>query len=216
MPQSLLHAVSLSEALARTLRQRILSGEIAPGTVLPEVEVAATYGVARPTVRAALQTLVGMGLLRREANRSAYVPTLTSEDIRDLFFVRAALEAEAVRRLVERRVRPTGAEDAVRWLEAADGSAEWSEVVDADLDFHSALIEAVGSERLVRQYALLQDEIRLSLAQLRTAYGSPAELAREHRALLESIAAGEPDAAATLLNDHLDAAVAALAPEDGR
>lgn len=212
MPESLLNAVSVSEALVRTLRERILSGEIHPGTPLPELEVAATYGVARPTVRAALQTLVGMGLLRREANRSAYVPQLTPEEIRDLYSVRRWLETSAIRFLVERGVRPAPAEQAVRRLEAAGDGVEWSEVVEADLAFHRALVDAVGSERLARLYSLLQDEIRLSLAQLVSSYGSAKELAKEHRALLEAIAGGDADAAAALLDEHLDSAVEALAP----
>ena len=206
----MLKAVSVSAALTEALRERILGGEIAPGTPLPEPELATTYGVARPTVRAALQELVGMGLLRREANRSAYVPALSAEDVRDLFLVRRSLECDAVRILVERRARPPRAERAVRDLESFRKNAEWSAIVESDLAFHQALIEAVGSPRLVRLYAMLLDEIRLSLAQLRPAYESPAALAAEHRALLEAIAAGDRDAAVELLEDHLAQAVAAL------
>ena len=210
MSGPVLNAVSVSAALTASLRERILSGEIAPGTALPETELAVTYRVARPTVRAALQDLVGMGLLRREPNRSAYVPTLSAEDVTDLFLVRRGLECDAVRILVARRARPPRAEQAVRSLEAFRESAEWSAVVDSDLAFHRALIEAVGSPRLVRLHALLHDEIRLSLAQLRPAYESPTALASEHRALLEGIAAGDSDRAVALLEEHLNHAVVAL------
>ena len=209
----MLKAVSVSAALADALRARILGGDIPPGSPLPEAELAAAYGVARPTVRAVLQELVGMGLLRREANRSAYVPELSTDDVRDLFLVRRGLESDAVRILTERRERPPRAERAVRRLESFRDNADWSAIVESDLEFHRALIDAVGSPRLVRLYALLLDEIRLSLSQLRPAYESPAGLAAEHRALLEAIAAGDSDGAVGLLEEHLSQAVAALTSE---
>ena len=61
--------VSAHEALVDSLRDRILGGEFVPGAPLSDVELAAAYGVARPTLRAAVQTLVHEGLMRREPRR---------------------------------------------------------------------------------------------------------------------------------------------------
>ncbi|MFC7645750.1 winged helix-turn-helix domain-containing protein [Streptosporangium lutulentum] len=61
------HPVSAVGALADALRRRVLSGEIAPGTALPEQELSTLYGVARPTVREALAVLVHEGLLEESA-----------------------------------------------------------------------------------------------------------------------------------------------------
>src|SRR6185295_215238 len=83
--------ISATEAVAATLRERIFDGVIVPGARLPELELAADMGVARPTVRAAIQTLCHEGLLQRERNRSAFVPELTEEDVLDLFSVRIPL-----------------------------------------------------------------------------------------------------------------------------
>src|SRR3954469_22699884 len=89
--------VSVIDALAASLRERVLSGALLPGKPLPEAELAAQYGVARPTIRAAIQQLTLTGLLVREANRSAYVPRLTPDQVRDLFAVRMLIEIEAIR-----------------------------------------------------------------------------------------------------------------------
>jgi DNA-binding transcriptional MocR family regulator len=57
--------ISTTEAVIASLRARILDGKIEPGVRLPEVELAMEFGVARPTVRAAIQTLCHEGLLVR-------------------------------------------------------------------------------------------------------------------------------------------------------
>lgn len=210
MARHALNVVSTQDALADSLRQRILAGEFAPGTPLGEVEVASGYGVARPTARAAIQGLVHEGLLRREPNRSARVPELTADDVRDLFYVRAALELQAVGTLAERRLRPAPAEQAVRRLEAMGPDDAWSDAVEADMDFHAALVEAVGSPRLTRAYGALASEIRLCLVQMRPAYDDRSLLATEHRELLEAIARGPKRTATRLLSEHLDIGLAEL------
>jgi DNA-binding GntR family transcriptional regulator len=206
-----LEVVSTLEALSSSLRSRLLDGELAPGTALGEVELASEYGVARPTARAAIQSLVAEGLLRREPNRSARVPELTADDVRDLFYVREPLELQVVSTLVDRHARPPAAEQAVRRLERLPKRAPWDEVVEADMDFHTALVEAVGSPRLERTYGTLQSEIRLCMVQLRPAYDDSAVVAAEHRELLEAIANGPKRTALKLMSDHLAMAVRDLA-----
>jgi DNA-binding GntR family transcriptional regulator len=202
-----LEVVSTLDALAESLRRRLLDGEYAPGTALGEVELAAEYGVARPTARSAIQALVAEGLLRREPNRSARVPELTADDVRDLFYVRKPLELEVVSTLVERHERPPAAEHAVRRLEALPRKARWDEVVEADMDFHMALVDAAGSPRLARVYESLQAEIRLCMVQLKPVYDDARNVAAEHRDLLEAIASGPKRTAVRLMDEHLEIAV---------
>jgi DNA-binding GntR family transcriptional regulator len=95
----------------------------------------------------------------------------------------------------------------VRRLEGLPPAASWSDVVEADMDFHSALVEAVGSPRLGRVYRSLQSEIRLCMVQLRPAYDEPSTVAAEHRELIEAIAAGPKRAVARVMNEHLDRAL---------
>jgi|tagenome__1003787_1003787.scaffolds.fasta_scaffold20943425_2 DNA-binding GntR family transcriptional regulator len=202
-----LEVVSTLDALSSSLRTRLLDGQLAPGTAIGEVDLASEYGVARPTARAAIQALVAEGLLRREPNRSARVPQLTADDVRDLFYVREALELQVAATLVERHERPPGAEDAVRRLERLPRRAPWDEVVEADIDFHTALVEAAGSPRLERVYASLQSEIRLCMVQLKPSYDDVTAVAAEHRELLEAIAKGPKRTALKLMSEHLAMAV---------
>ncbi|SDG45143.1 DNA-binding transcriptional regulator, GntR family [Sinosporangium album] len=197
-----LRPVSAVDALADALRGRVLSGEIAPGTPLPEQELAAAYGVARPTVREALAVLVHEGLLRRERNRSAYVPEVTAADLADLMFVRAALEDLMAERLCGRRVE--AAERALDRMGALRSDAPWSEIVAEHMAFHHALIDAVGSPRLSRLYGVLAAEMRLGVVRMRRMYEDREVLVAEHRALLEAISRGPVDAARAAVASHLD------------
>ncbi|MER7500823.1 GntR family transcriptional regulator [Nonomuraea pusilla] len=196
-----LRPVSTVGALADALRTRVLSGEIEPGTPLPEQELAASYGVARPTVREALAVLVHEGLLRRERNRSAYVPEVTIEDLDDLMYVRRPLEDLMARAVTGRRVPEADA--ALARMDGLPASAPWSAMVAEHMALHEALIEAVGSPRLERLYGALAAETRLGLVRLREVYPDREVLVREHRELLDAIANGPEDAARAAVAAHL-------------
>lgn len=200
-----LHPISTTEALAGALRDQIVAGELTPGTLLPEERLAATFGVARPTVRAAVQALVFEGLLRREPNRTAYVPRLTSDDVRDLYLVRTPLELHAVRTLIDRGVRPLAAEQTLERLEPGATEPSWTQVVDAALGFHRGLIEAVESPRLTRVFGSLEAELRLCFAQWKQAQGGmPEDHTAEHRRIFEAILRRDIEQATDILREHLD------------
>ena len=201
----ILRPISTTDALVSALREEILAGELPPGARLPEEGIAGRFGVARPTVRAAVQALIFEGLLRREPNRTAYVPRLTADDVRDLFLVRTSLELHAVTTLVERGEWPSAAEQALERLEAGEPDPSWTQVVEAALGFHRALIEAVESPRLTRVFGSLEAELRLCFAQMKQGHGGlPADRTIEHRQILGAIARRDADEAAALMRRHLD------------
>ena len=204
-----LQTVSVVDALTASLRAKVLDGQIDPGVGLGETDVAADYEVSRPTAKAAIAALVAEGLLRREAHRSAQVPTLSRADVEDLFLVRMPVELEVVRRLAGRPI-PESVPAAVRDLAAMPADARHSDFVEADLRFHRALCDAVGSPRLSRIYLTLTGEIHLSMVQSRYALGRD-RIVAEHDAVLAALRAGEVDRATELMRSHLDGAREALA-----
>ncbi|MEU4830692.1 GntR family transcriptional regulator [Streptosporangium sp. NPDC023615] len=197
-----LRPVSAVGALADALRRRVLSGEIAPGTPLPEQELSALYGVARPTVREALAVLVHEGLLRRERHRSAQVAEVSVADLDDLMFVRRPLEDLVATTLAGRRVAEADA--ALARMAALPADAPWSEAVAEHMALHQALVVAVGSPRLERLYGVLAAETRLGLVRLREVYSDRHVLVAEHRSLLDAIGQGPPEAARRAVAAHLD------------
>ena len=203
-----LQTTNTRDALVAEVRRQILSGVLSPGTPLTEQGLATTFGVARPTVRSALQELVARHLVERSDGRTLRVPVVTSADVRDLFTVRLPLELTAVRLLAGRSL--DGVWAALSALEALPAGAGWSERVEAHTAFHLALVDAAGSVRLSRIYPPLQEEMQLCLARLRGSYPDPAELAAEHRRLLEAIASGNRASAEAEMRDHLERARSGL------
>lgn len=123
-----------------------------------------------------------------------------------LYAVRTLIEIDAIRTVTDNRLPLSGAEQAVARLGALPADAKWSDVVAADLEFHRAIVVATGRSSLLRLFSLLEDEIRLAMAQLRPAYKSNTSLYEGHRELLAVIQSGDSDKAAHLLQVYLEAA----------
>jgi DNA-binding GntR family transcriptional regulator len=195
--------VSTVQAAANALREQILDGHIEPGARLREAEFAERLGIARHSFRAATQILITEGLLVREPNRGVHVPVLEPNDLIDVFRLRTALELEAVRLVMATGEVPEEAEGSVRELSGVGDDAPWRSVVEPDMSFHRAIIDAAGSPRLARAYSSVQSEILLCLVQLRPYYHRPAEVAAEHEELIAAIRAGDPSRAEELFRVHL-------------
>src|SRR5690606_32681414 len=130
-------------------------------------DVASSYGVARPTAKASIEKLVAEGLLMRGTHRTARVPSLTAEDVRDLFFSRKTIEGQVVRELAARR---TMLVDAPRANADAHAVAVESglALVEPVMRFHISLVGAVGSHRLSRLFDALMGEMQLCMAQMQS------------------------------------------------
>ena len=82
-----------ADDIAVLIEEAIVSGELAPGSVLRQEQLSERFGVSRTPVREALRKLAALGLVSFEPNRGVRVRTLSHEDLREAFLVRAELEA---------------------------------------------------------------------------------------------------------------------------
>jgi len=158
------------DALADSLRARILAGDLKPGTPLREEALSSEYDVARHSLRSALRTLQGEGIVQIEPNRGARVKSLSPEDVRGLSELRLALEIEAARLALERgggRL-PREVHDALDRLVRAcrRRRPSWGAVAEAHEAFHHAIVRAAQSERLAEVHRQAGAELRLFVLQL--------------------------------------------------
>lgn len=200
----ILENASLTDALTTAMRRQIIGAEIAPGTKISEAWVAERFSVARPTAKAGLDRLVSEGILRRGPRRSAVVPVLSAEDIRDLYYSREPVESQAVADLAKESRVPIDADNALAMMRVAADHRQHSMHTEADVALHRALVDATGSERLHRMHETVMGETQLCIAQVRASAGVDLHaLTERHARILDAIRSGDPEAAIAALLDDL-------------
>ena len=201
-----LGVVGVVDAVTAQLRGRILSGDIRSGAPLTEAAVSQMFAVARPSAKAAIEQLVAAGLLVRTAHRSARVVGIDSATVRDVYRTRTRLESAALRDLAVTRTVPQAALDANDEILGMPPGPDPA-TVDPDLRFHTALIDALDSERTGRMYRSVLDEVRLCMAQVQgRRLLDAAVIAAQHADILDAVASGDGQRAAELLEAHLSSA----------
>lgn len=205
---------NLAQTAYEHVKACICDGTFPMGAKLIEAQLAEDAGVSRTPVRIALSRLEAEGFLTWESKKGYRVTVFSIEDVREIYGVRALLEAEAVRLAGRRRL------DAKLSAELTRLTREMGEIVaEAQVEtgareaflrlnhkFHALIYESCGNRFLLRQIATTAD---LPLA-LRNYFNfSPEELAGSHTAHLNILAAlinGEADRAASLMREHIWAA----------
>ncbi|CAB4686877.1 MAG: GntR family transcriptional regulator [Actinobacteria bacterium] len=199
---------SVIDELASTIRSRILSGDLAPGTPLREATLAEAYQVSRHTLRAALRQVANEGLIRIVPDRGATVAQLGETDLTPLFELRAALEVEACRLALDKNggTLPDGVHESLSGLVRVcrAKTSEWSEIAEAHADFHESLVRAGQSPRIEEAYLRLSAELNLFLAQLRPIW-TRSRMIDHHRTLVSDLeSTGDLDVLRRHLSDGLE------------
>lgn len=213
------------EEILDRLEEAIASGELGPGDRLPsERDLAARFGVSRPSVREALRVLEALGLVsvRRGAEHGVTLREEPQNAFAHLFRFHLALDHTSVASLVEFRV---AIESWAAGLVAARGGAETLAELDRQLDamrqpglgqvgfhsldaaFHLELVRGAGNELATSVLEASRTAIqRTMLAALVAKADWPStrdRLVREHAAVVEAIRAGDGAAASRLVTEHV-------------
>ena len=202
---------STAERVADVLRRRITEGELLPRMHLSEERLIEVLHVSRNTLREAFRLLTHEGLLVHELHRGVFVRELDEADLVDLYRLRRTIECDVVRSLPDHD--PVLLAPLYDDLEAAESAAtegDWVSVGTANMRFHRHLVAMARSPRLDDVAARLLAELRLAFH----AVASPRRLHESYvarnRVLLELLAVGECEQAATELEDYLADSLAEL------
>jgi DNA-binding GntR family transcriptional regulator len=183
-----------------------MSGRLAPGTRVLEIEIAERFEVSRTPARAALQRLQQEGYFvtsNGSKQSGLIVSPLTREDGRDLFGIVGALEGRAayLAAMLELRVRARLASELRRWNEellrvARIERPDQQSIFDLDTTFHRRYVEAGAGPRLLAFHDIAKPQaeryIRLYISSLFDEIGTSVE---EHELIIEAIAQGDGGAA---------------------
>ncbi|MEZ5730456.1 MAG: GntR family transcriptional regulator [Burkholderiaceae bacterium] len=202
----------LTERVHAALLDSICTGEFAPGRRLTQAELARQLAVSRQPVIQALNLLRRQGLvLDTPSRRGVVVAPMDADAIRDLYAVRASLDALAAQEAARRAPA-----DALAGLDALIGSHEsfratdLGRLVDDDVEFHATIYRASGNdllERTARQHA--HHTRRAMSIYLRDPDGAAAAW-HDHRRILEAIRAQDGDLASRLAREHAQRSCQAL------
>lgn len=174
-------APTLRELTTRKLREAILSLRFRPGEHLVERTLCEQTGVSRSSIREALRHLESEGLVERQGARGLFVASVSADEARQIYEVRAALEPE-IGRWFTARAREKHVEALFKCLdrgEAAVAARDIPGYVKAIDSFYEAL--CAGSNNAVAQRILRTLHARI--AYLRTITSARSSEARERETL---------------------------------
>lgn len=183
---------SLSAAIETELQNMILKGQIGPGERLNELQLSNRFGTSRGPLREALRGLQGKGLLHSVRNRGVFVRAISSEEALEIYDLRAALFALAGRLLAD-LVNDAMLETLDDYLSRMDTASEARDFVayyPINLAFHDYLVVSTGNQLLQREYKSFVDKLHLCRSRGLVQAGGLSVSNREHREMVDAIAAG--------------------------
>lgn len=188
-----------------TVRRRILDNEYQPSQQVLEQDLAESLGMSRTPVREALVRLQNEGFIQLVPRHGMRVVPLSIADLRDMYEALTALEVAAVERLVA--TAPDGQvlaplDQAVADMDAALTAEDLDAWVQADDQFHRALIELSGNARLaLMAFSVWEHAYRARRMTVRFR-SSLQQSSVEHRAIVDAIRRGDAGAACTEHRNH--------------
>lgn len=195
-------------SVAEPLRRRIVEGDIPPGQLLSENQLAQEFSVSRTPVREALRILIEEGLVEMLPGRKVRVAVPDPLDVKEIYEVRWLLEAESLRRLAaDPALRERTCEQLDRYcLEGDEALARKDRraLAAANERFHETIVAALDNRRLIAQFRNIYNLISLYRHQTLKSEGWAEAGLTEHTQLVKLLRAGQQDAALALLEDHLN------------
>lgn len=193
---------SLSEQAYAWLRQRIFSGDIPPGTVLRETQLAQEAGMSRTPIREGLLRLAELGLIKRYANRGSVVVEMGVQEIWECLDVQQCTETYSIQILMAQygEFEIGMLQGFVRQQEEALQKQHYWEFFQNDRAFHLQIVRWTENRRLVQIMSDVSELLIYGGFQTVKKRARLEEALEEHRVLLDA-----------LMRQDLDAALAASA-----
>lgn len=208
-------SISAATTAYRSIKSRIVDGDLAGGTMVSEGELAATLGVSRTPVREAFLRLQAEGWMRLYPKRGALVLDVYATEKSDVLEARLLIESHAAAQVCRDPERAAELADQLTELlaEQREAAAELPGFAEVDARFHTAIV-AAGGNRLIAGFAegLAERQRRLVTGALREQPHRAAEVLEDHRDLVDAIRDRDAERFATALADHVARIHGGLSP----
>jgi GntR family transcriptional regulator, transcriptional repressor for pyruvate dehydrogenase complex len=211
----------LYEQIVQQIEDSVLKGTLKPGDQLPaERELAQQLGVSRTAVREAVKALREKGLVEAYSGRGTFITNGTSNAARQSFdlmvkigqqessthlvdlrlILEPGIAALAAQRIEEEHL--TAMRDAVAVMERSLKNP--AAYIEADLDFHLALAEAVGNPLILSLIDSIVGLLREQRIKIFNVEGGPQRGQLFHKRILEAMEQRNPTMARSAMSEHLE------------
>jgi DNA-binding GntR family transcriptional regulator len=198
-------AASLRGRIGESLANAIISGELAPGTLVSVPTLAGQFEVSATPVREAMLDLEQRGFVTSVRNKGFRVTEVSEKDLREIIELRQLLEVPAMRALAEDfpvETLPKWRAMAAEITEHAD-TANLTGFVERDRDFHLGLLELYGNARLVEAVRELRQQTRMVNLARMSETNKLHDSAAEHHLMLDLLERGDSAGLEQLIILHL-------------
>ncbi len=206
----LAHHLSLRERIVERLRVAIVSGDLAPKTRLLEPELAKQLNVSRTPLREAIRQLEAEGLVATISRIGTFVSEITTQDVEDLYAIRAVLEGLAARQAAENP--DPGKREILHGIleELAKRTGDYRRYHEVSGQFHDAIAVLSGNRRLCAIYQALAQHVSRMRVVSNAVRGRPGISLRGHRQITAAILDGRGPDAERLMRGHIEGALKVL------
>jgi DNA-binding GntR family transcriptional regulator len=193
---------ALYEEVAEQLRQRIFSGELAPGSWIDELRLAEEYGISRTPLREAVKVLAAEGLVTMKVRRGAYVTEVNDKDQRDVYHLLALLESDAAG-----VVATTASDEQLKELhtlhqDLVAAAHEREKFFQINEQFHIRLLELANNRWRTQMVDDLRKVMKLNRHNSLFKQGRLEESLSEHQAIMDALLARDAQASVATMKAH--------------
>lgn len=195
--------VRVGTSVHEFLREKILIGELAPGSRLAAPSLAKQLGVSRSPVRDAVLQLVREGLAVEVFNRGAVVHLPSRSALVSLYHAREALEGMAAR-LAAGAISDTVIDELSAVLDEHDSIDvdDFQRHIDLDSRFHRMIRDTAVSPVLAKMLEEIQGQVIVAMRSTNLSGGVHRATA-DHRVILDALRRRDPDAAEAAARKHI-------------
>jgi DNA-binding GntR family transcriptional regulator len=195
----------LSEQVYTLVRKAIVMGNLPPGAPINEPEIAGRLGISRTPVREAVKKVSDEGLVEVFAQHGTFVSGIRRAQVEEAYIIRIALEGESVERaaatISQRQLQDI--EDIHQAHETAVRRARYDEAIARDDDLHRAIAEVNDLNMLWKVVDITKAQMDRCRLQSLPDPGAGLETVAQHRAIIDALAAGNPEMARQAMLLHL-------------
>jgi DNA-binding GntR family transcriptional regulator len=198
----------LREEIRAQLMDDILNGRLLPGTRVVETRIAQQFGVSQAPVREALRDLALFGMVVSSPFRGTVVRKISTEDLVEIYPIRAALEGLAARAAAARidEAMLTVLEGFIDSMRDAARRGDQRAHVNADFAFHQTIVRASGNRMLEQMWETLRlattTGVTHSMSQM--TQRSLQEIGERHTPVLAALRARDPRKAEAAMRAHIE------------